>query len=463
MQPNVAFLWDESFLWGLMAYNALRDNGLPFELIRSQDIKSSCLKNYKMLFVPGGWASNKIKTLGDAGVAAISDFVRKGGNYLGFCGGAGLATLDGMGLLNIKRKPTKDRVPSFSGRIHLNTNEHPVWNSLFKNSNELCAISDGLSEIQNLKFNTRSNPSLAARCSPLIFHAWWPSQFLIDDQKIKTLATYGSALPDSFSSDLNVGDIETNGNWEEMEKIYKIKLNPKRLLNDPAVAEGAFGKGRIILSLVHFDTPGDANGAIVLKNLWEYLTGQKHEVKSQKPKIKKTENRIHNFAVMEELETAASELINLGERNFLWFWRNPMLLQWRRGIRGLEYCTLYVLTKEIAEIVKGSKTLSVTGNELPVADYALRIKELLIPFVEKAKQLLILERHALQNGHITPLTPPLLRGEGGGEYDPEIQKIRTELFSNSKSHGGLFKKLIDEVDGLLYSLLKHGGQSSQDF
>ena len=37
-----------------------------------------------------------------------------GGSYLGFCGGAGLATMDGMGLLNVKRKPTKERVPSLS-------------------------------------------------------------------------------------------------------------------------------------------------------------------------------------------------------------------------------------------------------------------------------------------------------------------------------------------------------------
>ncbi|MDP2278298.1 MAG: hypothetical protein Q8K51_08755, partial [Nitrospirota bacterium] len=63
-----AFLWDESFLWGLMAYKALQANGLPFELIRAEDIKKGCLKNYAMLFVPGGWASNKLKPLGDKGI-----------------------------------------------------------------------------------------------------------------------------------------------------------------------------------------------------------------------------------------------------------------------------------------------------------------------------------------------------------------------------------------------------------
>jgi hypothetical protein len=68
---------------------------------------------------------------------------------------------------------------------------------------------------------------------------------------------------------------------------------------------------------------------------------------------------------------------------------------------------------------------------------------LLIPFTEEAKRLLILERYAMQNGQITYEKCNL----------PEIQDIRMELFSGSKSYGGLFKKLIDKVDGLLYGLI----------
>ena len=116
-----------------------------------------------------------------------------------------------------------------------------------------------------------------------------------------------------------------------------------------------------------------------------------------------------------------------------------MLLQWRRGVRGLEYCTLHALIKEISGITGNSNMVNVMVN-----DYASRIKELLIPFVEKAKRLLCLERNALQNGHITYEKCD----------DPDIREIRTELFLNSKSYGGLFKELIDEVDSLLYLLLK---------
>ena len=114
-----------------------------------------------------------------------------------------------------------------------------------------------------------------------------------------------------------------------------------------------------------------------------------------------------------------------------------MLLQWRRGVRGLEYCTLYILTKEIASL-SHDPAIDETGEEMLV-----KIRNLLVPFSEKAKKLLLLERTAMSNGHIT--------------YEacdaPQIQALRKELFSTSKSHGGLFKELISELDAYLYCLI----------
>lgn len=397
---KIAFLWDESFLWGLMAFRALKAAGLPFELIRSQDIGKGILSGYKLLFVPGGWASNKIKTLGTDGITKIKEFVGKGGNYLGFCGGAGLATLDGIGLLNISRKPTKERVPSFSGRLGLNLTDHVIWRGI-------------------------TEP---------VFHAWWPSQFLPATSSTRVLASYDHALSDAFSSDLNVGDTVRYSSWSDKEKQYGINLNPDRFLNDSAVVEGTYGDGKVLLSLIHFDTPGDTNGAVVLKNIWRYLAGAEGDdnvIALQRPSCGAHE-------LFAELESAVDELIALGQRNFLWFWRNPMILQWQRGVRGLEYCTLYVLIKEISELIRYSD-----ANPSLIADHALEIKDLLTPFVEKAMPLLILERDAMRNGRITYEKCD----------DPEIQKIRTQLFSSSKSHGGMFKELLDKIDALLYILL----------
>jgi hypothetical protein len=400
-----AFFWDESFLWGLMAFRALKSAGLPFDLVRSEDIRNGILRNYFMIFVPGGWASNKIKALGEEGVQEVRKFVDGGGSYLGFCGGAGLATLDGIGLLNISRVPTKDRVPSFSGRIGINLVNHSIWNGL-----------GGTSAVLN---------------------AWWPSQFSINDPSLNVIANYGEALPDSFSSDLSVGSVlKYAGSWEALERSYGIKLDPSRLRGEPAVVEGRYGKGKVIISLVHFDTPGDLNGAIVLKNIWRYMSGQEEQkiVSTEVLKVKYVRPQ-----VLDEIMAATEELISFGERNFLWFWRNPMLLQWRRGIRGLEYCTLYGMIRAItdhADLIPSIE--AATGERLN------RIEGLLMPFLDKAEQLLFLERQALVNSRIT--------------YEkcdvPEIQRLRTELFSKSKSYGGLFKQLLDEMDLVVFDLLK---------
>lgn len=414
--PNhrVAFLWDESFLWGLMAFKALKALHLPFELVTAKDIRNGCLDQYAMLFVPGGWASNKSKALGESGIKTIRQFVENGGNYLGFCGGAGLATQakGGIGLLNVKRRPTKERVPSFSGRIKLNIESHPIW-----------------------KQGVRTTGP--GQRTP-VFHAWWPSQFIVEDSGIKVLAAYGGALPDSFSSDLNVGDVDANGNWAELEKIYRINLDPGRLLNEPSVIEGTYGKGKVVLSLVHFDTPDDPAGGQVLMNLWEYLADSRVRNSACGDPVPGHAGTIHESP----LQNPCAELIALGERNFLWFWRNSMLLQWRRGVRGLEYNTLYIMMKEIDEIMRSRSAEH--GDEIKSA--AERISGLLVPFIEKAKKLLLLERHALQKEYITYEKCD----------DPGIKKIRSELFADSKSYGGMFKELIDEIDSVLLHLLKRG-------
>jgi len=402
----VAFLWDESYLWGLMAYKGLRALNLPFDLVRAEDLRNGCLNRYRMLFVPGGWASNKLKALGERGIEEIRRFVHDGGNYFGICGGAGLATLDGIGLLNIKRKPTKERVPSFSGRIALNIRDHPVFTP-----------------------------------SP-IFHAWWPSQFVVLDSSINVIATFGEALPDAFSSDLNVGDVQKNGGWKELERFYGINLDPSRLIDEPAVLEGDYGRGKVLLSLVHFDTLDDRNGAEVLRNIWHYLSatvrqnGRATDIRAevrQSGSNLLSHGRSNSAALLKEVE----ELINFGIRNFLWFWRTPMLLQWRRGVRGLEYCTLYVMIREIAELIE------MGGEGLEIENSSRRIMGLLMPFIEDARRLLVMERYAMQNGHIT-----YERCD-----DPKVQEIRKRLFGDSKSHGGMFKDLIDEVDDFLYYLI----------
>jgi hypothetical protein len=229
-----ALLWDESFTWGLMAHQALTEAGLPFDLLRSEDIRGGALSRYRMLYVPGGWASQKLFALEDRGKKEIRRFVEEGGSYLGICGGAGMATEDGIGLLPIRRKPTTERVPSVSGPVRLSLAGHRIWQEV-------------------------DTP---------IFFAWWPSQFQTADQSTSVLACYEEVLPDAFSSDIPVAAGRVIG-WPALEARYGILLDPARLEGEPAVLEGQFGRGKVFLSLIHFDTPGDPNGAAVLRNLWD--------------------------------------------------------------------------------------------------------------------------------------------------------------------------------------------------
>jgi hypothetical protein len=407
-----ALLWDESLAWGLMAWRALKAAGLPFDLLRAEDLRGGALSLYRMLFVPGGWASNKLSAQGDRGQAEIRRFVEEGGSYLGICGGAGMATQDGIGLLPIRRKPTAERVASFSGPVRLTLAAHRIWQGIE---------------------------------SPLFF-AWWPSQFQAGAPRTRVLATYEEALPDAFSSDIPVADGQVIG-WPGLEKRYGILLDPSRLHDEPAVVEGGFGQGRVVLSLIHFDTPGDSNGAAVLRNLWDDLapgwsadssmtgeTSRNRPLPERPPELSGT---------LEEIQAAVEDLIESGSKHSLWYWRNPLLLQWRRGVRGLEYGTLAVMLAEIRNRLSGP-ALPESMDSSRVKEDLPEIRDRIIPFVEKAKNLLARERLFMQTAPLSPLACA----------DAEISRLRQELFGSAMSHGGRFKQMIDIVDRLLFSLIR---------
>ncbi len=418
---HCAILWDESFLWGLMAWQGCIDAGLPFDLIRCEDISRGALHGYQMLFVPGGWASNKLSALGEKGANEIRRFVAAGGSYLGICGGAGLATEDGLGLLPIQRMSPAERVPSFSGPICLACLEHPIWKNVKKS----------------------------------VFYAWWPSQFCIQDPSVNVIATYGEAGADAFSSDIQVADGMSIG-WPELERRYGIFLDPSRLRGEPAVMEGRFGRGKVILSLIHFDTPGETDSARVLQNIWRYLSSEacldqwakaSRKMRPLVPAL--TPNSIEGI---KEVEKALAELIAVGTRNFLWSWRNPLLLQWRRGIRGLEYSTLAAMIDHILRHLdlphepSSNCQLPHTGplNTEDIERLVTNLRAEFTPFVQKAITLLIRERFYLMQSPLSPLVCS----------DESISRLRNELFGPAMSHGGHFKRIIDLLDQILFPFTK---------
>lgn len=418
-----ALLWDESFLWGLMAWRALSEARLPFDLIRSEDIRSGELARYAMIFVPGGWATAKVRALGEKGQAEIHRFVENGGSYLGICGGAGLATDNHLGLLPVRRRANEERVPSFSGPISLTLTDHPIWKNI----------------------------------QTSVFHAWWPPQLHageINDPHI--LARYDEAQNDAMSSDVRVEEGRKKG-WPVLEKRYGIFLDPERLKGEPAVVEGACGRGKVILSLLHFDTPGDPNGALVLQNLWRYLIKDIPLDLHSGPVscgnlVSVNDNRLYK-ALLDDIKTAVDHLIAEGKQNLLLRRRNDLLLLWRRGLRGIEYSTLAAMTEEIVARLSCNQAVNTFQDEFaPSLDPAQLtsdlefIRRLLIPFVDEAAELLRLERLWL-TASITP----------GSSPDERITRLRQDLFGSSRSFGGKFKNLIDAMDNLLFNVLKQVG------
>jgi hypothetical protein len=239
--------------------------------------------------------------------------------------------------------------------------------------------------------------------------------------------------------------------WPDLEARYGILLDPARLYGEPAVLEGHFGRGNVFLSLIHFDTPGDRNGAAVLRNLWNYLASGW----SSKSPVRKVRSRRRSLPelpsefrdIIEGIKMAVSELISKGSRNFLWYWRNPLLLQWRRGVRGLEYGTLAVMIEEIGKRLSGAdggQAHAASLDLLCLREDASEIRDQLIPFVEKAKRLVIRERFYMNTAPLSPVECA----------DPEISRLRLELFGSAMSHGGDFKRLIDIVDRLLFNLIR---------
>lgn len=415
MPGKVALFWDESFLWGLIAYDTFLKLSVNFDVITSADIRNGALKGYDLVFVPGGWASNKIKALGEIGKRNIQRFIESGGSYLGFCGGAGLALTHkhGLGLVPVSRKATKERVPSFSGKIKLTheRSEHPVW--------------------KGIKDRTA-------------FHAWWPGQFSIDaGSPVSILASYNTPEPGAYVADLL---IEQTMDWDSLEHSYGTNLNPERIKGEPAVIEARYGKGIVILSYLHFETPGDAPGHKVLLNILEYLAGRSIVLDDAGESRSTAPDRYGNgdrgahakaIEISKELQAAAADLMKYGGSKSLWFWRAPWIIQWRRGVRGIEYCTLYTMLKWLSEIIVA---VEVDSN---IVDNLEDLKEFSLSFFDKAKELLALEHDAIGNGPISPLKID----------DERIGYIREELFSSSKSFGGYFKQIIDKIDKILLPLL----------
>jgi len=424
--PPVAVLWDQSLVWGIICLDTLQRMGIPVHLLNGEDIAGGVLKRYRILLVPGGWASHKMRALGEAGKSQVRHFIETGGSYIGFCGGAGLALSSppALELVPLERMSLAERLPNASGRVTIRgISGHPAWKDLPEE---------------------------------LPVSIWWPSQFSWQPlPRSLCLASYTAARNDFWVADLPLADLQDRTiPWQEWEGIYGINLNPRRLIGQPAIMEMRLGKGRLILSYPHLETPGDELGNRLFLNILGYLN---HEASLHPSRVSGDESGappVSRFAVaprqasfqhFARIQKTVDDLILFGERHLLWKWRHPWLLHWRRGIRGMEYGTLAVAIRSIVQVAAmGDAPSLCTDTADPWLESAKRLEEDVQVFCHLARHLLLEEKLATQSGNLSKL----------GKVNETVDALRERLFGSKMNHGGLCRQLFDEMDGLLLHLLR---------
>ena len=200
----ITILWDASHIWGYLLLHAVSATGVPFRVLKGLDIAQTGLSG-KMLIVPGGSARRKADALGPEGAQAVRRFVEEGGKYLGFCGGAGLALADGLGLCPWNRDGMTDRL------------QHLVSGHL------VCSVAEGCDLVpQNLAGKDALLP------------VWWPGRFNEPDEPrdVRVLARYRAPGPDLYVADMPFSSMPADilSEWKTM---YGVTLRPSLLDGRP--------------------------------------------------------------------------------------------------------------------------------------------------------------------------------------------------------------------------------------
>lgn len=301
-------LWDGSHLWGLLLWRALVRLHPSARLLRAADApcELSRARAGARLYVPGGAAWRKVSALGPAGVAAVRAFIRQGGRYVGFCGGAGTALADGgLALTTRSRATFPDPAGHLaSGGVRLALSPSP-WTP------------PGVEEIE--------------AC------VWWPAAISPKgdggEQVVGRYLGPGSDFrmqgegPDDAGA--GAGHQGVEGGW-------------------PCVLAGRFGQGDFFLSSAHLETPASPEA-----NAWlAFLAGDEAFSRAGLPEWtvfgpKARRGRVNEFASGCDL---LGEVIDLGRTLGLLALRRPWLLAWRRGLPGAELSSLAAMLDAAARL-----------------------------------------------------------------------------------------------------------------
>ena len=305
----IDILWDEAHLWGYLARHAVEAAGLPHRLLKGSKIAQGGLSG-KVLLVPGGSGRVKARGLGQAGLEAVRLHVERGGHYLGFCGGAGLALSGGLGLCPWGRATIGDdrwqhRV---SGQVECSVAAHPL-------------VPEGMTQA--------------------LLPVWWPGRFEEGAGDVEVLARYRAPGPDLYVEDMALALLppEVLAEWRA---VYGVDLRPTLLDNQPCVATGTRGRGSWLISYSHLETPPaeqDGSSGADGANRWflhilEQWTGE--SLAGVKIPAWRPDDLPVRWEDADLLKARAdlADLINQAAALGLLFRRASWLMGWKPGVPG---------------------------------------------------------------------------------------------------------------------------------
>lgn len=417
--PIIHLLWDESHIWGLLLWRALKTWGIEHRLVRGEEIAQAGLsrKSCSALLVPGGWAKGKREALGDAGAEAVREYVASGGVYVGFCGGAGLGLTGafGLGLCPWKRRAFRDRLQHFSSG-HMVVDLSPPKDD---------DVPGGLIPPQ-------LPPAIMAP-------VWWPARFQPEDgDGVSVLAAYREPASDFWVADLPLSSLPKEP-VEELETLYGIRFWPHFMTGQPCTITGRYGDGRYVLSYSHLETPDSPEANAWLAHMLSALAGADPvpELRSRTPRwdLRRLPDRWDD-PDLDRAKKAMENVIRLGQENLLLFRRNSWLLGWRRGIPGAALNALYSLISQ-------ARALPPTDS---ARDYwraeAAAFMEQMGHFHAGLVGYLLAERLGMTMTEANSLIPP-----------EALSEQRAVLFGAPMLPGGLMQPLMQSMDELIWRLL----------
>ena len=435
VMPILHILWDDSHIWGLLAARAARAMELPHRLVRGHDIAQGLFTRERpsLLLVPGGNARHKAESLGEAGLAAIRDYVRSGGQYLGFCGGAGLALTwgdspSGLGLCPWQRASFDDRLQHFmSGHLHVALVPRPSPSMPPDAAKR--APPDGDDEPAGasalLPESMPESPRLPV---------WWPGRFAPEpDGDITVLASYERPGDDFWLADLAIADLpaDTFAAWRD---LYGLSLTPAFLAGQPCVIHGRYGEGNYILSYSHLETPDSPHANRWLAYLLRALGGLCPAREVIPPWQPRALEPLWNDPDLDRLDRLFGDVLQTGIKHGQLFYRTDWLMGWRTGIPGANLNNIWAALSLIRSLAPTDKAREYWREE---RESLLASADL---FSKGAIQYLLAERLAMTLAKPLPSAVPVAM----------LKDQRESLFGPPMRAGGLYQEIIGPLDRLAY-------------